>query len=104
MNRTGGAEGIAGVHAAMAENLRYLGQAREAWTHLYQALALTQSIGSPRRLGAILGEFAETCEVAGEWSVAHYFREEGVRVAEASKDFAILTQALLRSSRSLQQV
>jgi CHAT domain-containing protein len=104
MNRTGGAEGIAGVHAAMAETLRYLGQPREAWAHLYKALASTQSIGSARRKEAILGELAETCETAEEWSVARYFREEGVFVAKDSKDPALLAQALLRSSRSLHQI
>jgi CHAT domain-containing protein/tetratricopeptide (TPR) repeat protein len=104
MNRTGGAEGIAGVHAAMAETLRYLGQPREAWAHLYKALASTQSIGSVRRKEAILGELAETCETGGEWSVARYFRGEGVLIAKDSKDPALLAQALLRSSRSLRQV
>ncbi len=100
MNRTGGAEGIAGVNAAMAENLRYLGQSREAWSHLYQALALLQNIGVPRRLQAILGGFAEICEVEGSWEAARYFREEAVRLARSSADPLIYSQALLRSSQT----
>jgi CHAT domain-containing protein len=103
MNRAGGAEGIAGVNAAMAETLRYLGQSREAWSHLYRALAYIQSIRVPRRLQAILGGFAEICEAEGTWSVARYFRDEAVRIAKSSTDPAIYAQALLRSSQTQMQ-
>jgi CHAT domain-containing protein len=103
MQKTGGAEGIAGVHAVLAENFRYLGRWRETWWHLYQALTATPRIQSSRRLGAILTELADACEATGEWSVASYFREEAVRVAEGAGEPGSLAQALLRSSQTLMQ-
>lgn len=103
MEKTGGAEGIAGVHAVLAENFRYLGQWRETWRHLYQALSATPRIQNSRRLGGILSEFADACEVAGEWPVARYFREEAVRIAEGAGEPGSLAQALLRSGQTLKQ-
>ncbi len=103
MQKTGGAEGIAGVNAVLAENFRYLGRWRETWQHLYQALAAIRSIESSRRLGAILTEFADACEATGEWSVASYFRAEAVRIAEGAGEPVSLAQALLRSSQTLKR-
>ena len=93
--RAGAVEDVAGTHAVLAENFRYLGQTLQNWRHLHAALSLAPRIRTPRRLSAILFEVAEACSAAGQHSVAFYFRSESVRVARAAGEPASLANALI---------
>lgn len=101
LERTGAVEDIAGIHSLLAENLRYLGEERETWKHLYAALRLTPRIGDARRRQAIYGEFADACLAAGASTVARLFRDAAVQVAVTSREPVGAAHALILRSATL---
>lgn len=100
----GGREDIAGLHAVLTEVYHYLGQPREAWSHVHQALTAIPWISSARRQNAILTEAAEVCLVGGQWRAERWFRDESVRVAEEAGEPVALSHALLRRGEVLHRL
>lgn len=99
--RTQDRAAVASLHQLLAEILRYLGEDREAWRHLYQALALTPHLDDLRRLYVILSEASYACSDAGLHRAARRFRGELIRVAHLWNDPAAIAHALLQQAAIL---
>jgi CHAT domain-containing protein len=102
---TGGyKEEVGAVQALLAENLRYLGERDRVWDHLRRACTAARASGDARRLQVALTESANAAIEAGRPAMAHYFRDEAVRIATQAGEPTALAYALLLRSRTSRQV
>ncbi|HZI76970.1 MAG TPA: hypothetical protein VFD73_23635, partial [Gemmatimonadales bacterium] len=95
----GETENLGAVGVRMAETFRFLGQDDAAWAHRHRALRGLLLYPSSRRLHDLLWESADAALEIGEPRVALVLQDEGVGVAERSRDALILAEALIRRSR-----
>jgi CHAT domain-containing protein/tetratricopeptide (TPR) repeat protein len=78
-SRTGEAENLAAVNNLLAENFRHLGDSRNRWQYLHQALAAAREVQTPRRIQVIAREAGDACLALDEPSVALLFEEAAFR-------------------------
>ena len=102
LSGTQAAEDEGAIHYLIAGNLSYLGDFREAWRHLYQALAATPGAIQERRLFSAFDEAGTALEKEGEVRAALYFRDAVVALARLSdrRDPTRLGHAYLRRAES----
>ncbi len=99
--RLGELENIGAVQALIAENLRYLGEERQAWAARTIALAQLSSFPSSVRLHNVLADAADQLVSSGLPTVARYFHSEDFEVSRRIGKTATVAEALLGRSRDL---
>ncbi len=97
---TGETEHIAAAHLMMAENLRYQGDAEDAWKHRLEALALSHRIGGSLYYYNALRDGAEDLLRRGEVRAALALQNEMVTWSHRENDVLITIETLLARSRT----
>lgn len=95
-------QNVATLHELLAHDLNLMGESREAWIHLSQALASSDSILKRRWVVTILEKAAECALRADQPAAALEFHQEAVRTATQQTDPLVNGEALL--SRSLSRL
>ena len=97
-------ENAGALELLIAENLRYLGEGREEWSHRYRALAALEVTLPATRAIATLDEVAEAVEHQVGARPALHFRREVVAIAESRQDPLDLFWAWMRLGETDQQL
>jgi CHAT domain-containing protein len=100
--RTRQVQNVATVHDLLAHDLSLLGEWREAWRHLSQALASSDRILKRRWVVTILEKAAECALRIDQPAAALEFHQEAVRTASQQPDPLVVSEATL--SRSLSRL
>ena len=101
--QAGELENLGMMHGMIAENLRFLGQDAASWRSRYRAISLLSRYPRSMRLHNALWEGGLAALEDGEPEAALLLQNEGLRVAERTKDPGMIAEALLHRSK-IQQV
>jgi CHAT domain-containing protein len=95
-------QGIANVHDLLAHDLDLLGESRESWAHLSQALSRSDQVLKRRWVSTVLQKAAACALRMDQPAAALEFHEEAVRVTRQQGNPLVVIEALV--SRSLSRL
>lgn len=97
---TGELENVAFLHYLIAECLRYLGDTQQAWIHRYEGLRAARGVPRGTWYHNTLLDSAEAALSQGKPDIALLFQNEMVSGALSGADPVLITESLLRRSRT----
>jgi len=98
--RIGECESVAASYFMLAENLRFQGESEEAWRDRYHALELATTIGRTIYRHNAMFDTAEALLKSDRPKSALFFQNEMVNAAIEAGDPFLITETLLRRSRT----
>lgn len=98
--RIGESDSISAAHFMIAENLRFQGESMEAWRDRYHALQLATTVGRTVYRHNAMFDAAEALIKQGRPRMALFFQNEMINGAIEANDPFLVTETLLRRSRT----